>query len=57
MQDYWYRFLVGAKLMELERAIAHLSDKQEILAELSRLTGHQLVTTTAEQEGRDPVRS
>lgn len=43
LQGYWYRFLVGAKLMELERAIAHLSDKAEICAELSRLTGHKLV--------------
>ena len=42
LQGYWYRFLVGAKLMELERAIAHLKDKQEILVELSRLTGHNL---------------
>ena len=42
LQGYWYRFLVGAKLMELERAIAHLSDKTEICAELSRLTGHNL---------------
>jgi glycosyltransferase involved in cell wall biosynthesis len=42
LQGYWYRFLVGAKLMELERAIAHLTDKQEILEELSRLTGHRL---------------
>lgn len=44
LQGYWYRFLVGAKLMELERAIAHLDDKAEICAELSRLTGHVLVT-------------
>lgn len=43
LQGYWYRFLVGAKLMELERAIAHLTDKDEICAELSRLTGHALV--------------
>lgn len=43
LQGWWYRFLVGAKRMELEKAIAHLSDKQEILAELSRLTGHDLV--------------
>lgn len=42
LQGYWYRFLVGAKLMELERAIAHLSDKDAIRAELSRLTGHKL---------------
>ncbi|MDP2021665.1 MAG: glycosyltransferase family 2 protein [Hydrogenophaga sp.] len=44
LQGYWYRFLVGAKLMELERAIAHLEDKAAICAELSRLTGHVLLT-------------
>ena len=43
LQGYWYRCLVGAKLMELERAIAHLSDKADICAELSRLSGHRLV--------------
>jgi len=43
LQGYWYRFLVGAKVMELERAIAHLSDKSEICAELNRLTGYKLV--------------
>lgn len=42
LQGYWYRFLVGAKVMELEKAIAHLNDKQEIIEELSRLTGHKL---------------
>jgi hypothetical protein len=42
LQGYWYRFLVGAKLMELEQAIAHLTDKRDIAAELSRLTGHKL---------------
>lgn len=49
LQGYWYRFLVGAKLMELERGIAHLSDKQAILEELTRLTGHNLVAA-AEQK-------
>jgi glycosyltransferase involved in cell wall biosynthesis len=43
LQGYWYRFLVGAKLMEFERAIAHLTDKDEIAAELTRLTGFDLV--------------
>ncbi|MFA5598563.1 MAG: glycosyltransferase family 2 protein, partial [Pusillimonas sp.] len=42
LQGYWYRFLVGAKLMELERAIAHLTDINEIRKELSRLTGYKL---------------
>ena len=49
LQGYWYRFLVGAKLMELERAIAHLEDKQEILKELSRLTGHNLVAAATQK--------
>ncbi len=42
LQGYWYRFLVGAKIMEFEKAIAHLTDKDEIRAELSRLTGYDL---------------
>lgn len=42
LQGLWYRFLVGAKVMELERAVAHLHDKNAIVAELSRLTGHAL---------------
>jgi glycosyltransferase involved in cell wall biosynthesis len=48
LQGFWYRFLVGAKLMELERAIAHLSDKREIVAELSRLTDLRLVEASVE---------
>lgn len=43
LQGYWYRFLVGAKVMELERAISHITDKQLIAEELSRLTGHSLI--------------
>ncbi|MEJ2801439.1 glycosyltransferase family 2 protein [Comamonadaceae bacterium PP-2] len=42
LQGYWYRFLVGAKIMELERAISSLKSKDEVLRELSRLTGHDL---------------
>jgi len=37
--------------MELERAIAHLSDKAEICAELSRLTSHKLVAQTGATGG------
>lgn len=44
LQGYWYRFLVGAKVMELEQAISHLSDKHLIAKELSRLTGHTLTS-------------
>ncbi len=47
LQGYWYRFLVGAKVMELERAVAHIDDKAAICAELSRLTGHRLVAQSA----------
>lgn len=42
MQGFWYRFLVGAKVVELTHGIANLQDKGEILAELSRLTGYRL---------------
>ena len=42
LQGGWYRFLVGAKVVELEDAISHLSDRDEIARELSRLTGLKL---------------
>jgi glycosyltransferase involved in cell wall biosynthesis len=39
LQGLWYRFLVGAKVQELEAAIVHIDDPQLICAELRRLTG------------------
>ncbi len=39
LQGFWYRFLVEAKVRELQRAVSHLRDPQEIKAELARLTG------------------
>lgn len=39
LQGLWYRFLVGAKVEELEAAISHLKDPAEMRAELRRLTG------------------
>ncbi len=39
LQGFWYRFLVEAKVRELQRAVSHLHDPQEIKAELARLTG------------------
>ena len=42
LQGYWYRFLVGSKVMELERALSHLSDNDMILDEIFRLTGHKI---------------
>lgn len=44
LQGYWYRFLVGSKVMELDRAISHLNDKRLIAEELSRLTGYTLIS-------------
>jgi glycosyltransferase involved in cell wall biosynthesis len=41
LQGFWYRYLVGAKILELETAIDRL-DKQEALTELTRLTGLRL---------------
>lgn len=53
LQGWWYRFLVGAKVMELERAIAHLGDKDAIRTELGRLTGYDLAPAT--QENADSI--
>ena len=39
LQGLWYRFLVGAKVAELEAAIAHIEDPALMRAELRRLTG------------------
>lgn len=42
LQGYWYRFLVGAKLMELEQAIDGLTTPEEIKARILKITGHDL---------------
>jgi glycosyltransferase involved in cell wall biosynthesis len=42
LQCFWYRFLVGAKLRELEVAIRNASSKDEVLSEISRLTRQRL---------------
>jgi glycosyltransferase involved in cell wall biosynthesis len=39
LQGLWYRFLVGAKVEEIERAVAGLDDPGAIRTELRRLTG------------------
>jgi hypothetical protein len=39
LQGLWYRFLVGAKVEELELAIAGIEDPVAIRAELRRITG------------------
>lgn len=40
LQGYWYRFLVGAKVYEYERAINFCAG--DVVQELSRVTGHNL---------------
>jgi glycosyltransferase involved in cell wall biosynthesis len=38
LQGFWYRFLVGAKLRELEFAVKVAKDEEELRRELARLT-------------------
>ncbi len=38
LQGFWYRFLVGAKLRELENAVRNTSSDEELFREISRLT-------------------
>ena len=42
LQGYWYRFLVGVKTVEFERAMDGLATKQERLQRLSDVSGHKL---------------
>lgn len=39
LQGLWYRVLVGAKLLELERQLSHLEGEEEVMFALSSLTG------------------
>jgi glycosyltransferase involved in cell wall biosynthesis len=54
LQGFWYRFLVGAKIMELESAICGLSDLHEIRREISRRTGHDLRSSSSNQTSELP---
>jgi glycosyltransferase involved in cell wall biosynthesis len=42
LQGFWYRFLVGAKLRELEQAAARAQTPEQLRADLSRLTRRNL---------------
>ncbi|MGD1037695.1 MAG: glycosyltransferase family 2 protein [Roseiarcus sp.] len=42
LQGFWYRFLVGAKALEFDRALKPLADADARLAALARLTGYAL---------------
>ncbi len=47
LQGFWYRFLVGAKVEELQSLISHLSDAEAIRLELQRVTGLKLNSDTS----------
>jgi glycosyltransferase involved in cell wall biosynthesis len=47
IQGGWYRFLVGSKVVELERRLAEFAGTDERLEELSRATGYSLRQTNA----------
>lgn len=42
LQGYWYRFLVEAKVHELEAALDGFRDPEDMRREIARLTGHDL---------------
>ena len=42
LQGFWYRFLVGAKLRELEDAVRGVSSEDEMRSEIARLTRQRL---------------
>jgi glycosyltransferase involved in cell wall biosynthesis len=44
LQGFWYRFLVGAKLRELEQAVKRATSEDELRAEIARLTRQKLTS-------------
>jgi glycosyltransferase involved in cell wall biosynthesis len=42
LQGYWYRFLITAKIIEFESAMANCTTKEQRAERLSELTGHKL---------------
>jgi hypothetical protein len=44
LQGFWYRFLVGAKLRELELAVKRATSEDEIRSEIARLTRQKLTS-------------
>lgn len=47
LQGFWYRFLVGAKIVEFDVVLAGCPDAASRLRELERLTGHRLTSPPA----------
>lgn len=46
LQGFWYRFLVGAKVYELYRAVSAIEDPSEIRKELAKRTGLPILGPT-----------
>jgi len=44
LQGFWYRFLVGAKLRELEHAVKQATSEDEMRSEIARLTRQELTS-------------
>jgi glycosyltransferase involved in cell wall biosynthesis len=44
LQCFWYRFLVGAKLRELEQAVKRATSEDELRSEIARLTRQKLTS-------------
>jgi glycosyltransferase involved in cell wall biosynthesis len=47
LQGFWYRFLVGCKLIEFTKAMGHFSDHRQRLEELQRVSGLDLLAAAA----------
>jgi glycosyltransferase involved in cell wall biosynthesis len=43
LQGFWYRFLVGAKVEELERALRRVTTEEEARREIARLTRQRII--------------
>ncbi len=56
LQGYWYRFLVQAKVIELEKAMADCATTEERIARLTHLTGHKLEPETGQERDSSPLR-
>ena len=59
LQGFWYRFLVGSKIIEYERSLASVSDASSRVSELERLTGQKIreapiTNDTRSVHGRTP---
>jgi len=57
LQGYWYRFLVGAKVLELRKAIGTASDEATIELRLSEASGLNIAGANSPIKRLSPVDS